>query len=186
VACRWLSGAAEALTFTVLALGLPAACFAGRPVVEQWSLPTLAARSDWVVVATLDASEETTMDGLGCRQVHWPLRVDRVLKAPAANTASSAVRLRVLVNVTAARDCQLRARLSAGASFAAAHYTPSSSAPRMGETRVVFAAMNDGILMLAAEQSWESVRRIDDIERLLSQARPRDVRASRGDGWTHD
>jgi hypothetical protein len=42
----------------------------------------------------------------------------------------------------------------------------------VGETRVVFAAMNDGVLTLAAEQSWESVRRIDDIERLLSQPRP--------------
>jgi hypothetical protein len=155
-----------------LTVGLPVACLAGRPVFNEWPLPTLAARADWVIVATLDAPEETTEDGQGCSLVHWPLRVDRVLKAPTANTASGAVRLRVLVNVTAAQDCRLRARLNGGASFAAPRYTPSALAPRVGETRVVFAAMNDGVLTLAAEQSWESVRRIDDIERLLSQPRP--------------
>jgi len=145
-------------------------CLAGRPVFEDLSLPILAARADWVVVATLDGPEAHAKDELGCLRQHWPLRVDRVLKAPPA--AASPARLRVLVNVAATRDCGLRARMSAGASFPAARYGSSVPAPRAGETRVVFAVVSNGEVALAAEQSWESVRRIDEIERLLSPPGP--------------
>lgn len=155
-----------------LALALPMACLAGRPVFEDLTLPALTARAEWVVVATRVGAEETTTDALGCAQQYWPLQVDRVLKAPDAAATVRPARLRVLVSVTATRDCRLRARLSAGASFAAARYSPSSSPPRAGETRVVFAIANDGDMSLAAERSWESVRRIDEIERLLSPPRP--------------
>jgi hypothetical protein len=37
---------------------------------------------------------------------------------------------------------------------------------------VVFAIAGDGDISLAAEQSWESIRRIDEIERLLPAPRP--------------
>lgn len=152
-----------------LALALPMTCLAGRPVFEDLSLPALAARADWVVVATLDGPEAFVKDEPGCPQQQWPLRVDRVLKAPAAGATASPARLQVRVNVTASRDCRLRAGRSAGASFAAARYTPSVPAPRQGETRVIFAVADDGFVALAAEQSWESVRRTDEIERLLSR-----------------
>jgi hypothetical protein len=156
-----------------LALALPMACLAGRPVFEDLTLPALTARADWVVVATRVGAEETTTDTLGCPRQYWPLQVDRVLKAPsAAATASGSARLRVQVNVTGARDCRLRARQSAGASFPAARYNPSAPPPRAGETRVVFAIAGDGDMSLAAEQSWESIRRIDEIERLLPAPRP--------------
>jgi len=152
----------------MLALALPMACLAGRPVFEDLTLPALTARAEWVVVATLVGAGETTTDAAGCALQYWPLQVDRVLKAPAEAAAARPTRLRVLVNVAATRDCRLRARMSAGASFPAARYGSSVPAPRAGETRVVFAVVSNGEVALAAEQSWESVRRIDEIERLLS------------------
>lgn len=155
-----------------LALALPMACLAGRPVFEDLTLPALTARAEWVVVATLVGAEETTTDAVGCALQYWPLQVDRVLKAPAAAVTARPTRLRVLVNVTASEDCRLRAQRKAGASFAAARYSPSVSPPRAGETRVVFAVARDAGVSLVADRAWESVRRVDEIEHLLTPPRP--------------
>ena len=154
----------------MLALALPLACSAGRPVFEDLTLPALAARADGVIVATLVNSGEATNDEPGYPRRHWPLRVARMLKAPVA--ASRPARLQVLINVTAARDYRLRARRSTGAAFDAARYSPAAPPPRAGETRVVFAIASEGGLSLAAEQSLDSVRRIDEIERPLPQPHP--------------